>query len=322
MIIIQIDKKIEDLHAIEHDINTRFPTFQFKDGLKPYDLSDCSVRVYGVNSLVNSFFNDLEIVNAKQGIAKLQLTDTMLVKGTTKMQFVIMPNDGGQLKTKIFNLVNGESLVDSEALEGSDEYKAFEEALKKLEPLLGQGTEVNKGLESNIRTAADLDKTLKQSVQTATSTKQNLDNSNSTATATNQSLNNINSTAIRTKEELNQLISIGNIQAILDRITELETKLSKNTVGGTRDKGYEETALADRKVWVHEYGVYNASSGGGVKVGRIDDIITYTAVCRSTQNDKTVSVNKEGKDIIRFYHNNSGTLNIIWHAWGYKKEVI
>lgn len=238
MKIIQINKDIQDLHAIEHDINTRFPTFQFKDGLKPYDLSNCSVRVYGVNNLVNSFFNDLEIVNAKQGIAKLELTDTMLVRGTTKMQFVIMPNGGGQLKTKIFNLVNGESLVDSEAIEGTNEYKVFEEALKRLDSLIANGNETNKTLAYNIEQAKPLSQELTTKISNAESTKRELINKTQEGNALKENLTSLNAEAKSTKTELEQSISNGDIQQILSRIANLEKKgISSLWEGTVKNKG-------------------------------------------------------------------------------------
>ncbi len=280
MIIIQIDKKIEDLHAIEHDVKTRFPVFQFRYGLAPYDLTDCTVRIYGINSLVNSFFNDLEIINAKQGIAKLQLTDTMLVKGTTKMQFVIMPNAGGQLKTKIFNLINGESLVNSEALEGSDEYKAFEEALKKLDGFDGRLTTVEEEASKN-----------KEGLNTA-----------NTKIQSNTS----------TIEELRRLINEAD-----SKITVLEGLKDSLVVTGTSRKGSEQIKMADGKTWVHEFGIYNTTSGGGVTLDYIKDIRSITATCQAT-TAQSVAVNDESNNVIRFYHSYSGNLNIRWNAWGYK----
>ncbi len=235
MKIIQINKPIQDLHAIEHDINTRFPTFQFKDGLKPYDLSNCTVRVYGVNSLVKPFFNDLEIINAKQGIARLELTDTMLVKGITKMQFVIMPSSGGQLKTYIFNLINGESLVDSEAIEGTNEYKVFENALKKLDTLIATGDETNKTLAYNIEQAKPLSQELSTKISNAESTKSELMNKTQEGNGLKESLTSLNAEAKSTKSELEQAISTGDIatmnseiQKILGLLGEVEIKKSLN----------------------------------------------------------------------------------------------
>ena len=235
MKIIQINKDIQDLHAIEHDINTRFPTFQFKDGLKPYDLSNCTVRVYGVNSLVKSFFNDLEIINAKQGIARLELTDTMLIKGTTKMQFVIMPNSGGQLKTKIFNLINGESLVDSEAIEGTNEYKVFEEALKKLDTLISTGDETNKTLTYSIEQAKPLSQELTTKISNAESTKGELINKIQEGSTLKENLTSLNTEAKNTKTGLEQAISNGDtatmnseIQKILGLLGEVEIKKALN----------------------------------------------------------------------------------------------
>lgn len=287
MKIIQINKNIQDLHAIEHDINTRFPIFQFKDGLKPYDLSNCSVRVYGVNSLVKSFFNDLEIINAKQGIAKLELTDVMLIKGTAKMQFVIMPNTGGQLKTKIFNLVNGESLVDSEAIEGSNEYKAFENALKKLDGFDGRLTTVE---------------------SESTQNKENLSQTNTEIQSNATKIQN-NASEI---ERLQTLTSEANA-----KISLLESLKDSLIVTGNSNKGSTQIKMADGKTWVHEYGIYNTTSGGGVALSVITDVRAVSATCQAT-TAQSVAVNVEGSSTIRFYHSHSSSLNVRWNVWGYK----
>ncbi len=287
MQIIQINKDIQDIHAIEHDINTRFLVFQFKDGLKPYDLSNCTVRVYGVNSLVKSFFNDLEIVNAKQGIAKLELTDPMLVKGITKMQFVIMPNSGGQLKTHIFNLINGESLVDSNTLEGSNEYKAFENALKKLDGYEGRLTTVEGEAKQN---------------------KEGLVSAN----------NEVGDLKIKTQNNITEITELQRlINEANSKITILESLKNSLIVTGDSSKGSTQIKMPDGKTWVHEYGTYNTASGGGVRLSVVNDVRAVNATCQAT-TAQSVAVSVESPNTIKFYHSYSGNLNIRWNVWGYK----
>lgn len=286
-IIIQIDKPIKDLHAMEHDINTRFPIFQFKSGMKSIDLTSHTVRVYGKNHQLNTFFNDLEIVNAKQGIARLELTDTMLVKGTTKMQFVIMPNAGGELKTRIFNLINGESLVDSNALEGSNEYKVFENALKKIDGYEGRLTAVEGESKQN---------------------KEGLVSAN----------NEVEGLKIKTQ---NNATEITELQRLMNeansKITILESLKNSLIVTGNANKGSTQIKMADGKTWVHEYGIYNTASGGGVALSVINDIRAISATCQAT-TAQSVGVNVESPNTIRFYHSYTGSLNIRWNVWGYK----
>lgn len=134
-IIIDINKPIRDINAIEKNPKTRFLYFQFKSQGNNIDLTGCTCRVYAINSKMQEVYNNLTIENAKQGIAKLELTDGLLVKGITKMQLHINPSTGGDLATQIFNLINGDNLLSDSSVESSNEYKAFEDALKNVDAL-------------------------------------------------------------------------------------------------------------------------------------------------------------------------------------------
>lgn len=133
---ININKdEIIEIHAIEHDTKTRFITFKFLGQNFPIKLDGCKVRVYAINSIYNEVFNDLVILDTQRGIAKLELTDSMLKPGITEYQIKIMQNSGGQLSSNTMRLIVEKDLMSNNSLEGSNEYKAFEDALSKVDNL-------------------------------------------------------------------------------------------------------------------------------------------------------------------------------------------
>lgn len=137
-----IDKKVNinkdeiiEIRAIEHDTKTRFITFKFLGQNSPINLDGCKVRAYAINSIYNEVFNDLVILDSQRGIAKLELTDAMLKPGITEYQIKIMLNSGGQLSSNTMRLIVEKDLMSNNSLEGSNEYKAFENALGKVDNL-------------------------------------------------------------------------------------------------------------------------------------------------------------------------------------------
>lgn len=131
---VNIDQdELIQLHAIEHDTKTRFINFKFVGDNRVIDLSNCNVRVYGKNSRYIEIFNDLKVLDAKKGIAQLELTDAFLIPGVTEYQLKIMPNGGGQLSSNTMKIIVSEDLMQGNSIESSNEYKAFEEALKTID---------------------------------------------------------------------------------------------------------------------------------------------------------------------------------------------
>ncbi len=125
--------EITEIKAIEHDTKTRFINFKFVGDNTAIDLTGCKVRVYGKNSRYIEIFNDLTILDAKRGIAQLELTDKMLRPGVTEYQLKIMPSGGGQLSSNTMKFVIDKDFMSDTAIESSNEYKAFENGLKILD---------------------------------------------------------------------------------------------------------------------------------------------------------------------------------------------
>ena len=143
---IYIDKdELIPIKAIERDLKTRFIAFQFISNNIPINLTGCNVRVYANTSEAynNEVFNDLEIIDAASGKARLELTEKLLTKGVTQYQLIIF-KDEGHLSSNIFELEVSKSLLDTDALESSNEYKSLDVALKKADEYgqkLQEGTE-------------------------------------------------------------------------------------------------------------------------------------------------------------------------------------
>lgn len=130
---VYIDRdELIEIKAIEHDVKTRFIDFKFIAANKILDISNCIVRVYAITSKGNEIFNNLTIVDGLKGIARLELTDALLVPGTIEYMLKITTDNGGILSSNRFNLIVDKDLMTGNAIEGTNEYKALDEALKSI----------------------------------------------------------------------------------------------------------------------------------------------------------------------------------------------
>ncbi|WP_338881162.1 MBL fold metallo-hydrolase (plasmid) [Clostridium perfringens] len=125
------DELIE-IEAIEHDIKTRFIDFKFISINKVLDISHSLVEIYALNQKGNEIFNNLNIIDGPKGLARLELTDALLVPGTTEYMLKIRAENGGILSSNKFNLIVHPDLMVGNAIEGSNEYTALDEALKTI----------------------------------------------------------------------------------------------------------------------------------------------------------------------------------------------
>lgn len=125
------DELIE-IEAIEHDIKTRFIDFKFISINKVLDISHSLVEIYALNQKRNEIFNNLNIIDGPKGLARLELTDALLVPGTTEYMLKIRTENGGILSSNKFNLIVHPDLMVGNAIEGSNEYTALDEALKTI----------------------------------------------------------------------------------------------------------------------------------------------------------------------------------------------
>lgn len=128
---VYIDRdELIEIKAIEHDVKTRFIDFKFIAANKILDISHCIVRVYALTKNGKEIFNNLTIVDGLKGIARLELTDALLILGTTEYMLKIYDEHGGILSSNIFNLIVSKDLMTGNAIEGTNEYTALDEALR------------------------------------------------------------------------------------------------------------------------------------------------------------------------------------------------
>lgn len=125
------DELIE-IEAIEHDIKTRFIDFKFISINKVLDISHSLVEIYALTQKGNEIFNNLNIIDGAKGLARLELTDALLVPGTTEYVLKIRTENGGILSSNKFNLIVHPDLMTDNAIEGTNEYTALDEALKTI----------------------------------------------------------------------------------------------------------------------------------------------------------------------------------------------
>ncbi|HBC2028668.1 TPA: MBL fold metallo-hydrolase [Clostridium perfringens] len=125
------DELIE-IEAIEHDIKTRFIDFKFISINKVLDISHSLVEIYALNQKGNEIFNNLNIIDGPKGLARLELTEALLVPGTTEYMLKIRTENGGILSSNKFNLIVHPDLMTGNAIEGTNEYTALDEALKSI----------------------------------------------------------------------------------------------------------------------------------------------------------------------------------------------
>lgn len=130
---VYIDRdELIEIKAIEHDVKTRFIDFKFIAANKILDISHCIVRVYALTKNGKEIFNNLTIVDSLKGIARLELTDALLIPGTTEYILKIYDEHGGILSSNIFNLIVSKDLMTDNAIEGTNEYTALDEALNTI----------------------------------------------------------------------------------------------------------------------------------------------------------------------------------------------
>ncbi|MGU9008446.1 BppU family phage baseplate upper protein, partial [Clostridium perfringens] len=94
------------------------------------DLTYSTVRIHGINPKHFYIFDELTIVDGKKGTARLELTDDFLIPGTADYQLTIRDSNGGRLTPLcLVRLIISKSLVDTEAIQSSNNFSALDKAL-------------------------------------------------------------------------------------------------------------------------------------------------------------------------------------------------
>ena len=133
--IIKLDinnKMYETITAKQGDTESRFLLFHLFDASLPFDLTEKSVRVYGIKADGTKIFNDLVINDVKKGYCTLKLTNQMLaIAGLVKLELVIYSGNK-KLSSIPFVLNVISSLNSDDAVVSTNEFTALMNGLAAL----------------------------------------------------------------------------------------------------------------------------------------------------------------------------------------------
>ena len=133
--IIKLDinnKMYETITAKQGDTESRFLLFHLFDSSLPFDLTEKSVRVYGIKPDETKIFNDLVINDVKKGYCTLELTNQMLaISGLVKLELVIYSGNK-KLSSIPFVLNVISSLNSDDAVVSTNEFTALMNGLAAL----------------------------------------------------------------------------------------------------------------------------------------------------------------------------------------------
>lgn len=130
---LDINKKMfETITAKQGDTESRFLLFHLFDSSLPFDLTEKSVRVYGIKPDETKIFNDLVINDVKKGYCTLELTNQMLaISGLVKLELVIYSGNK-KLSSIPFVLNVISSLNSDDAVVSTNEFTALMNGLAAL----------------------------------------------------------------------------------------------------------------------------------------------------------------------------------------------
>ena len=131
---LDINRRLYDkIVAKQDDTKSRFLLFQLLDGAVPFNLTDRSVRVYGVKPDGAVIFNDLTVTHSTTGFCLLELTNQMLaIVGTVKLELMITEGDK-KLTSIPFDMEVIKKINSNAAVESSNEFRALLSALKEID---------------------------------------------------------------------------------------------------------------------------------------------------------------------------------------------
>lgn len=125
-------KLYEKIVAKQGDTKSRFLLFNLLDGSVPFNLTNRSVRVYGLKKDGTEIFNDLIINNATKGYCTLELTNQMLaLSGEVELELMIIEGDK-KLTSNIFTLEVRKSINSEKAIVSTNEFTALLNGLASL----------------------------------------------------------------------------------------------------------------------------------------------------------------------------------------------
>lgn len=128
-----LNKKLyEKIIAKQGDTKSRFLLFNLLDGAVPFNLTNRSVRVYGLKKDGTEIFNDLIVNNNTKGYCTLELTNQMLaLAGEVQLELMIIEGDK-KLTSNIFTLEVKKSINSEKAIVSTNEFTSLLNGLAAL----------------------------------------------------------------------------------------------------------------------------------------------------------------------------------------------
>lgn len=129
---LDIDKKLAGvIPSVQWDNNTRYLHINVLNGTEAFNLSGYSVKVAGLKPDGTSFFNDVRVINAREGFIEVVLTEQMnAAAGSVRCELKLY-NYQGVLSTQPF-IIYVETSVTPKGIVSSNEFKALTDALIKV----------------------------------------------------------------------------------------------------------------------------------------------------------------------------------------------
>ena len=131
---IDINKKIyRRLNAVQGDTKSRYILVSLYNNSIAFDLSNCSVKVFGVKSDKKIFFNYANIIDASKGQFEIELTSQALaVNGELQIQILVLGANQERLTTCTFFIDVDRTIVDDNAIQSENEFTALTKGLADL----------------------------------------------------------------------------------------------------------------------------------------------------------------------------------------------
>lgn len=131
---IDINKKIyRRLNAVQGDTKSRYILVSLYNNSIAFDLSNCSVKVFGVKSDKKIFFNYANIIDASKGQFEIELTSQALaVNGELQIQILVLGSNQERLTTCTFFIDVDRTIVDDNAIQSENEFTALTKGLADL----------------------------------------------------------------------------------------------------------------------------------------------------------------------------------------------
>ena len=131
---IDVNKKIHRrLRAVQGDTKSRYILVSLYNNSMPFDLSSCSVKIFGVKSDKKIFFNYANIIDTSKGQFEIELTSQALaVNGELQIQILVLGANQERLTTCTFFIDVDRTIVDDNAIQSENEFTALTKGLSDL----------------------------------------------------------------------------------------------------------------------------------------------------------------------------------------------